>query len=279
MKGKVLLLSMLLIMSMFIIQVPQTKASPPQFSNINPADGATGVSLPGCVITIQINDSEGDQFNYSWACSDGSYNFASGNTNGTKYLMLCMSGLHECGTTYTWWINASERDNDSNYNNQSFSFTTEDCVTEYTDVIPTNNSVGICPCPDCENYSCVCINGTHMGGNNVNISFYSNYSGAWEAFQNFTNVSGLYCAFFPAEYETQYWWYVNVSEYNNESNYNQTDVYTFTTDSYANCSSSGGACGEIIFTDTSQAWILTSIVIIGGLGIIFADRKKKKRKR
>ena len=104
-----------------------TNTTAPSFSNIDPADGETGVAIDRCVISIDINDSEGDQFNYEWACSDGSYNSASGNTNGTKFLMLCMGGLHTCETTYTWWINASSREFPSIYNNQTFSFTTEDC--------------------------------------------------------------------------------------------------------------------------------------------------------
>jgi len=96
----------------------------PVFSNINPADGETDVDLPGCLITIQINDTEGDKFNYSWACSDGSNNEATGNTNGTKYLMFCMGGLHTFNTTYTWWINAT--DEHGLYTNNSYSFTTTD---------------------------------------------------------------------------------------------------------------------------------------------------------
>ena len=247
---------------------------PPTFSNIDPADGSTTTGL-NCSIKLTIEDPDGDTFSYNWSCSDGSYNLATGNTNGTKYLMLCMEGIHTCGTTYTWWINASDG---CEYTNNSYSFTTRPCVMNYSDIHPSNASSNICPCTLCNNNTCVCINATHETGNNVNISFYSNYSGTWQLFENYSNVSGRYCAFFPASYNTTYWWYVNVTEFNNESSYNQTDVYHFTTaENYSNCTCSASS-GEIIFTDIDNAYILTIILIVGGLGIIFADTRRKRGK-
>ena len=247
---------------------------PPTFSNLNPADGSTTTGL-NCSIKLTIEDPDGDTFSYNWSCSDGSYNLATGNTNGTKYLMLCMEGIHTCGTTYTWWINASDG---CEYTNNSYSFTTRPCVMNYSDIHPSNASSNICPCTLCNNNTCVCINATHETGNNVNISFYSNYSGTWQLFENYSNVSGRYCAFFPASYNTTYWWYVNVTEFNNESSYNQTDVYHFTTaENYSNCTCSASS-GEIIFTDIDNAYILTIILIVGGLGIIFADTRRKRGK-
>ena len=205
---------------------------PPEFSDEIPTDGSTTTNLP-CVLYINITDPEGDMFNYSWGCSDGSSNLASGNTNGTKIFML--NHCTVCGHQYTWWVNASEYGNPANYTNESFNFVTRLCEGQYSEIHPENNSASVCPCHICENNSCVCINGTLEGGGTVNISFYSNYSGSWQMFQKISNVSGMYCAFFPVDYETQYWWYANVTEYNSDSNYNQTDVFTFTTDSYVDC--------------------------------------------
>ena len=227
--------------------------NPPTFSNLNPADGVTTTGL-NCSISLTIEDPDGDTFNYSWACSDGSYNMATGNTNGTKYLMLCMEGIHTCGTTYTWWVNASDG---CEYTNNSFIFTTRDCISEYSDVHPSNESSNICPCADCNNFTCICIDGTHESGNNVNISFYSNYSGVWTAFQNYTNVSGRYCAFFQVEHDHQYWWYANVSEFGNDSNFNQTEVFTFTTGTYEYCASVHGfSAGEFLLVMILSLFIL-----------------------
>ena len=221
--------------------------NPPEFSNLDPFDGETDVALPGCSITLNITDPEGDTFSYDWACSDGSYNSAIGNTNGKKYLMLCMEGIHTCGTTYTWWINASDG---CEYTNNSYSFTTRDCEGEYSDIHPSNASSEVCPCVSCDNYTCVCINASHESGKNVNISFYSNYSGAWTMFEKYINVSGRYCAFFPVDYNTTYYWYVNVTEYGNDSSYNQTDIYSFTTAlNVSNCTCSAGFDGIVDFAD------------------------------
>jgi hypothetical protein len=146
---------------------------------------------------------------------------------------------------------------------------TRDCEGEYTGIVPSNNSVGICPC---SNYTHICITGTHESGNNVNISFYSNYSGVWEAIQNFTNVSGSYCTFFPATYSTQYWWYVNVTEFNNDTNYNQTEVFTFATGSLEDCTA------EVTVTTDSGGRFIYLIIPLFFIAAGYIIVKKRKRR-
>lgn len=224
----------------FAFGAEESLGNVPEIEVWSPVDGATDMPVNTCVIKVNITHPTGAQFNYSWACSDGSYNMATGNTNGTKYLMLCMNGLLDCGTTYTWWVNASVRNDPANYTNESFSFTTVDCEGAYSNVHPENASSNICPCADCNNFTCICLDAYHESGNNVNISFYSNHSGAWVAIENYTNVSGRSCAFFQVEHDHQYWWYANISEYGEQSNYNQTEVFTFVTGSEDACASIHG---------------------------------------
>jgi len=95
----------------------------PYYSNLDPVNGAVDVPIDDCVIRIDINDTEGDTFTYNWSCSDGSYNMGGG-TNGTKVLMLCMVGLLNYNTMYTWWINTT--DEHGAYTNSTFSFNTTD---------------------------------------------------------------------------------------------------------------------------------------------------------
>lgn len=91
----------------------------PVLSNENPSDGDTGISV-STDLSITIEDPDGDRFNYSWHCSDGSGGVVNEETNGTKTLVLD-GDLSRC-TLYTWWVNATDGNNTMN---SSYSFTTD----------------------------------------------------------------------------------------------------------------------------------------------------------
>jgi len=70
----------------------------------------------------------------------------------------------------------------------------------------------------------------------MNVSFSSNYTGDWSVFSTYSNVTGTVVAFLQVEYNTTYYWYANLTLFGNDSVYNQTAVYSFTTaESYNNC--------------------------------------------
>jgi hypothetical protein len=213
---------------------------PPSFSDESPSNGAMIDDL--CIhLSINITDTEGDTFNYTWGCSDGSHNLAVGNTNGTKIFMLDY-GCLDCGTGYTWWINASDA---HGYTNESYSFTTRPCALEYIEVIPTNNSNDICCC------DAVCFSILSEGF--FNYSFYVNNGSGFVHYDGQDYISsGEYCvSLCKIRFNHTYSWYVNVSQYGNQSNYNNTGVYYFMTDTYENCSNISANVSEIetIITD------------------------------
>jgi len=95
--------------------VPPNQA--PVLSNENPSNNSVAISVD-TDLTITINDPEGNPFNYSWSCSDGSSGSVDSETNGSKTLTLD-DDLDTC-TVYTWWVNATDG-NDSV--NESYTFT------------------------------------------------------------------------------------------------------------------------------------------------------------
>jgi hypothetical protein len=95
--------------------------TPPIFSEETPTNNSISIAIDIGLLSILINDTEGDTFGYEWGCSDGSSNSAAGNTNGTKNLMLNPADL-EYNTLYTWWVNATDEHGD--WTNATYYFTT-----------------------------------------------------------------------------------------------------------------------------------------------------------
>ncbi|MFE3846308.1 PKD domain-containing protein, partial [Thermoplasmatota archaeon] len=94
----------------------------PILSNPMPGNGSTNNQL-NLDWSIQINDSEGDYFDWFITCSNGqsnnSFESEEWSFNGTKTLHL--SGL-SYGTKYTIWLNVSDYYHSTNY---TFTFTTK----------------------------------------------------------------------------------------------------------------------------------------------------------
>jgi len=161
-----------------------------------------------------------------------------------------MNGLLDCGTTYTWWVNVTDG---TGYTNESFSFTTVDCtISHEIDISPDNNSVDVCPC-----FTPLCFN-VSTNGFNVNYTIYMSNDTGYYIHDSQSNVTdGRYClCLCGLRYNETYSWYVNVSEYGNDSLYNQTEIHTFTTAQNIN------SCLSVLVGDTMEISISEFSVII-----------------
>ena len=133
-------------------------------------------------------------------------------------------------------------------------------------IYPTNNSNNICPCN-----GTIDIVATHPHGLTMNITYYT-YSNVWFN-KSLINVSnGTYniclCSLDIVLYNTTYQWYVNATDYANETRYNQSVVYQFkTAENATNCSAS--------FTPTSYAWVLAVVLPFSIFGIIVFVKKRR----
>ena len=97
-----------------------TNISWPVFSNPDPTNGSTNMELI-FVWNITIEDSDGDNFNWSITCSNGDYNSGTNDGNGSKTCDLSLG----FDTTYTITVNACEFGNSSNCTDEWFTFTTK----------------------------------------------------------------------------------------------------------------------------------------------------------
>ena len=164
-----------------------------------------------------------------------------GSCNTTACIDLDLVG----GFTYTIYVNATDG---CCWTNRTF-----DIYVEPYDIIitpcPANDTV-VCPCSNCINTTVVCVYVEIINGEWMDISFWSNWSGAWIEDDGNQGVNnGTYCAFFPVEYNASYYWYVNVSESNNSVNYVVSDTYVLHTNSSVNCTCGAGFDGIVGFAD------------------------------
>ena len=98
----------------------ETGNNPPSFSNINPVNGASGISFDISSLSLTIEDPEGDLFDWSIETSpDSGSSTGSGEGNGSK--SCSVSGL-TYSTTYTWFVNATDG---NSWTNNTYTFTTE----------------------------------------------------------------------------------------------------------------------------------------------------------
>lgn len=110
----------------------------PIISNPNPTNGSWGNSL-SLTWNITIEDTEGDLFN--WTITVDSVGFNSGNysTNGSQSVSL--TGLSP-GTTYTVYVNATDKNGSGTWTNETFWFLTNRIVV-LSNPNPANESTGI----------------------------------------------------------------------------------------------------------------------------------------
>jgi len=116
---------------------------PPEFSNEIPTNGETNVPISTAIVSVDINDYEGDSFNWTIQTSPN-IGSSSGNNdyNGTKTCTL--SGL-EYNTLYTWYVNATDTGSGKT-TSEIYTFVTEeeDNNPPYTPIItgPTFGKTG-----------------------------------------------------------------------------------------------------------------------------------------
>lgn len=117
---------------------------PPVFSIISPGNNSHGIPYSLTSLSLTIQDPEGDSFNWSIQTLPdiGSYG-VSNDENGTKYCMI--NGLVN-GTTYAWFVNASDAEGSSR---KTFYFSVQDGLLsdpDFNDSISTialrNNTAG-----------------------------------------------------------------------------------------------------------------------------------------
>lgn len=77
----------------------------PALSNENPSNGSTVEIFGNIDWSIDINDSEGDAFNWSIECSDGTNDSQTESTNDTAFFTIANPTF---GTTYILWVNVTD---------------------------------------------------------------------------------------------------------------------------------------------------------------------------
>lgn len=152
-------------------------------------------------------------------------------------------------------------------------------IPQITSFNPTNGSTGICPCN-----GSLCITVTQTNGSFMNLSFYSNTTSMTYVIRHASNGTYCFCACVInlINYNTTYYWRVNVTVWENNSYYNQSGYYHFTTAiNPAACVVTGGTGGG---TSGSGYIIDDPIGIIGIIGILgllslFITIKRRKERR
>ncbi|MEF8835058.1 MAG: hypothetical protein V5A76_02780 [Candidatus Thermoplasmatota archaeon] len=141
----------------------------------------------------------------------------------------------EYGTEYEWYVNVTEYENEEvNYTeSEEWTFTTEHIPNKVRDpVMPVHEAEGVMI--DGMNTT-LSVNVKHPEGKDMNVTFYGNMTGENMEMlgQNTSIASGNYANFTweNLSYGTQYTWYVNVTEYEEEDvNYTESSKWNFTTE-------------------------------------------------
>jgi len=125
----------------FTTQTPPTN-NPPAISNPNPTNESTGVPITTSSLSVTIEDTEADPFNWMITTSpDVGSNSGTGAGNGVKSCTL--TGLNY-GTTYTWYVKTTDG---NGWTNKSYTFITALAPVNnpptITSPIPANGSTDI----------------------------------------------------------------------------------------------------------------------------------------
>jgi hypothetical protein len=103
--------------------------NPPTVTTPNPTNGSTGIPITTALLSITIQDPEGDSFNWTISTSPNiGSNIGSNTNNGTK--TCTVAGLAYL-TTYTWTVKAYDG---HHWTNRSYVFVTGICLAINTSV-------------------------------------------------------------------------------------------------------------------------------------------------
>ncbi|MCK4365672.1 MAG: hypothetical protein KAW45_06450 [Thermoplasmatales archaeon] len=98
---------------------------PPDFSSPVPAEGTTGVPINLEYVSVNINDTEGDAFDWTIEINHNVGSSSGTNEhNGTKTCEI--TGSLEYSTTYTWHVTAIDPEGSGKTSETTFTFKTED---------------------------------------------------------------------------------------------------------------------------------------------------------
>ena len=173
--------------------------NPPSFSTISVVNGSTGVSLATSSLSIIINDTEGNNFNWSIETSPNIGGSSEYNDfNGSKTCNI--TGLAS-GTIYKWFVNAT----DGNWTRKWYYFTTNKSPT-ISSPVPANDTTNVSIStsslivsiqdPDGDSFNWGIETSPYIGNS---LSF-----GASNGSKS-CSISGL-------NYSTTYYWFVNATD-------------------------------------------------------------------
>lgn len=95
---------------------------PPVITSALPLNGATGVDINLVNVSVLINDSEGETFDWNIDVSTSDTDSGNDDNNGTKDCTLTTPLAYN--TVYTWWVNLSDYTGNTTAQDKSFTFTT-----------------------------------------------------------------------------------------------------------------------------------------------------------
>ncbi|MFW5953339.1 MAG: hypothetical protein ACOCSJ_04180, partial [Candidatus Natronoplasma sp.] len=199
-------------------------------NEIEPEDEAVGVELDAGQVTLRVNVSDGIGNNTNVVFYNATDDIEIGedlDVEDEGWAEAAWEDL-EYGTTYEWYVNISDANNEDNYSVEGpWSFTTEHIPNMPELVRPDDEATGVSLNPELN------VSVSHPEGEQMNVTFY-NATDDYEI-GNVTEVDSgeeANMTWENLEYGTTYEWYVNVTEVGNETeNYTVSDTWTFTTES------------------------------------------------
>jgi len=195
--------------------------NPPVFSNENPSNGATDVSITTSHLTVYISDPEGDSFTWSIETSPDIGSISSSGNNGTK--TCSVSGL-SYSTTYTWYVNATDPTGSGTTTAEIYTFTTEaeNFPPAFSNENPTNGATNVL-----------------VSTSSLSVYIYDPNGNAFtwwiETSPDIGSSSGSgadgtkTCSVYGLQFDTIYTWYVNATDPGG-SGETTAEIYTFTTE-------------------------------------------------
>jgi hypothetical protein len=201
--------------------VLNTTKNTPTINNPSPTNQSTGI-VTQPLMQITINDPDGDLMNLNWySNSSGTWEIFGKNnsvTNGTYYQIN--NNFSNNAQTYYWY--ATVDDGFDTTNSEIYHFKTN-YFPEITDNSPDNESINIDLMPE------LSITVSDIDADSMDVYWYSNSSGSWQIFASNIGVNdGTYLQTNNnfSEYNTQYYWYVSVSDGKDVIN---SEIYHFST--------------------------------------------------
>lgn len=174
-------------------------------SNENPTNGSIDVSILTTTLQIDMQDLDGNTFNWSIETSPNiGSNFSNSETNGTK---TCNISILNYSTTYYWFANVTDGNISTN---ETYHFTTQSLAVNSAPILSNpligNDSTGV-------SISTTQLNITikDSEGDSFNWSIETSPNIGFNSGNNENNGSKI-CNITGLNYNTNYTWYVNATD-------------------------------------------------------------------